>query len=353
MKKLLNVLKWVGIVLGSAIVLFFIVRFAGQCINRRVPEGGINEAKYVEINGSRQWISIYGEDLDNPVLLYLHGGPGSSTSSVDYAALRKLGDIYTVVTWDQRDCGKSWTKEQDDTVLTREMLMQDGKELTEYLLDYLGKEKLTLFGHSWGTLYGANLALESPEYYDAFIGSGQVVDMTANEEAFIEAAKGWAADDPETLEFLAGASRETMTMDYFMKKDGIMEKYGYNSSEDELDYSIAATVIFNPWYSLGDWVDYFRWGSSMMDEDAVYSVFDLGGGLDAFSLDGRYEYEIPFYNINGDHDYQANFELAQEYFDLVQAPDKAMLYFEDAGHMSPLYRSEELSEKIREIAARQ
>lgn len=56
---------------------------------------------------------------------------------------------------------------------------------------------------------------------------------------------------------------------------------------------------------------------------------------------------------NGDHDYQANFELAQEYFDLVQAPDKAMLYFEDAGHMSPLYRSEELSEKIREIAARQ
>ena len=88
-----------------------------------------------------------------------------------------------MVTWDQRNCGKSYDAEQNDIVLTRELFMTDGKELTEFLLDYLSKEKITLLGHSWGSFYGANLVLEYPEYYECFIGTGQVVDMVKNEEA--------------------------------------------------------------------------------------------------------------------------------------------------------------------------
>ena len=81
---------------------------------------GINESMYLEVNGTKQWINMYGEDLENPVLLYLHGGPGSSTSDIDYAFTRKWADVYTVVTWDQRNCGKSYGAEQNDIVLTRE-----------------------------------------------------------------------------------------------------------------------------------------------------------------------------------------------------------------------------------------
>ena len=97
---------------------------------------------------------------------YLHGGPGSSTSAIDYAFTRKWADVYTVVTWDQRNCGKSFHAEQNETVLTKELFMQDGKALTEFLLDYMGREKLTILGHSWGSCYGANLVLAYPEYYD-------------------------------------------------------------------------------------------------------------------------------------------------------------------------------------------
>ena len=350
MKKSGKVIKWILLALLSVIVLFFAVRAIGQVVNRRVPDGGINESGYVEINGVKQWISIYGQDIENPVLLYLHGGPGSSTSSLDYAITRKFSDVFTVVTWDQRNCGKSWSKEQGSIALTEELMMSDAVELTKYLLDYLGKDRLTLYGHSWGTIYGANLALKYPEYYNAFIGAGQMVDLRENETAFIEAAKEWAADDPKLLEKLSGITEDDLSMDYFMEKNRIMEKYGYNSSASEIDYSPVGAVIFNPYYSLADWVDYLRWSRSMSADDSVYVKFMLDGELEKFSLTTGDAYQVPYYNINCDKDYQTNRFIAQEYFDSITAPTKKMYYLENAGHLSPLYRSEEISGIIHEIA---
>ena len=201
MKKILNVilkiLKWILIVLVAVIIIFLIIRVIGQKSNNSTPEGGINEQMYVDINGTKQWISIYGQDKDNSVLLYLHGGPGSPTSPYDYAFTRKWSDVYTVVTWDQRNCGKSYSPDQNDTALTYDLMMSDGVEITKYLLDYLGKDKITLLGHSWGTYLGSNLALQYPEYYECYIGTGQLVDFYQNEIAFKEEATKWVGNDEE------------------------------------------------------------------------------------------------------------------------------------------------------------
>ena len=98
----------------------------------------------MEINGAKQWINIYGEDINNPVLLYLHGDPDSSTN----------------------------------------LLMEDGREITEFIIDYMNKEKITILGHPWGSIYGANLVLRYPDYYDCFIGTCQLVDSVENEVVF-------------------------------------------------------------------------------------------------------------------------------------------------------------------------
>lgn len=343
-KVLLKIMKWIVIVLLSAIVLFFIVRFTGQKINTKTPNGGINESLYVDINGTKQWISIYGEDLNNPVLLYLHGGPGASTSPYDYAFTRKWADIYTVVTWDQRNCGKSYSEEQNKTSITYELMMADGVEMTKFILEHLGKEKITLLGHSWGSVYGANLALEYPQYYDCFIGTGQFVNFYENEVAFKEIASSWVGDDEEGKKLIDRLTLGDFSVDYLEARDTLMIKYGYNLFADGTDYNILAAQVFNPYYSISEFLSYIN------SDYSPYMIFVNSDEFKKFWLTGRNKYQIPYYNINGDKDYQTNYILAQEYFDKVEAPFKKMYIMKDTTHGLLESKSEEFSEILHEIA---
>ncbi len=345
--KVLRVVRNVLCVLAALLLLFLLVRFIGTGINGRTPSGGINESMYVEINGTKQWISIYGEDIDNPVLLYLHGGPGSSTSAFDYAFTRKWADVYTVVTWDQRNCGKSCEKDGDSASLTYDLMMDDGLSVTQYLIDYLDVEKIALLGHSWGTYYGCNLVLAHPEYYSCYIGAGQLVDMYENEVAFQEAAAEWAGNEEEALELLKTLTPDRLTPSHFEAKNRLMEKYGYGMMRDGSDYSLPAAIIFNPYYSLADWIDY------LSADPSVYMDFIVSDEFDRFSLTGRAEYTVPFYNINGDCDYQTNYQLAQNYFEEIDAPYKKLCMMEDTTHGLLESKSEAFSDILHEIAVQQ
>ena len=350
-KVSLKILKWAGIVIISLIVLFFLTRWIGQGVNMCTPKGGIKKSMYVDINGTKQWISIYGQNKDNPILLYLHGGPGSATSLYDYAFTRKWADVYTVVTWDQRGCGKSYDKSHPETI-TADIMMQDGIAMTEFLRDYLQVDKITLLGHSWGSYFGANLALAHPDYYDAFIGTGQFIDENENERRLYEAALIWSENDPEGREKVIewGRSREMEDPDMLstvLLRNSILKRYGYEMMKDGMDYNIFTTVLFNPYYSLRDIM------ASVKDEEAFvpYSVFVASDGFKEMSLLGRFDYEIPFYNINGDLDYQTNYSLACEYFEQVNAPKKQMFVMKNATHGLLESRSEEFSGYLHQIAA--
>ena len=340
-KVSLKVFKWVGIGILSLIVLFFLARWIGQGLNNRTPKGGINQSMYVDINGSKQWVSIYGKNKDNPVLLYLHGGPGTATSLYDYAFTRKWSDVYTVVTWDQRGCGKSYDKSHPETI-TADIMMQDGKAMTEFLRDCLQVEKITLLGHSWGSYLGANLALAYPAYYDAYIGTGQFIDWEENESRLYEAALAWSENDPEGRAMVEkwAQNRETGDPENYLSRNAIMERYGYGMMKDGTDYNMLAAVLFNPYYSLADiWV-------SVHAEDEVfaqYAPFVASDGFKEMSLLGRYDYAVPYYNINGDMDYQTNFPLACEYFQQVKAPRKQQFVMKNATHGLLESRSEEFS----------
>ncbi len=134
-RKALRTLLAVMIAAAALLACFFVARAVDAAVNSRTPPNGINEELYVDLNGARQWISIYGEDADNPVLLYLHGGPGSATSMFDYVITRKWADVYTVVTWDQRACGKSAGEGAEE--LSCSQLVDDGIALSAFLLEYL------------------------------------------------------------------------------------------------------------------------------------------------------------------------------------------------------------------------
>ena len=343
----MKTLKWIGIFLLLLIATFFVTRWIGMGLNKRTPVGGINESMYVDINGSRQWINIYGQNLDNPVLLYLHGGPGSSTSTLDYAFTRKWSDVYTVVTWDQRGCGKSYDKSRRETI-TAETMMADGVAMTEFLRKHMNVEKITLLGHSWGSYFGANLALERPDCYEAFIGTGQFIDNNENEKRLYEAALEWSKDDPEGREIVERwYPNRNAGLDFLALRNEILKRYGYDMMKDGTDYNVFFTALFNPNYSLKDYMTVL---GNVDDSFEPYYVFWDSEGFRNMSLLGRYDYAMPFYNINGDMDYQTNFELACEYFQHVNAPAKQLFVMKNATHGLLESRSEAFSAFVHEIA---
>jgi pimeloyl-ACP methyl ester carboxylesterase len=136
-------------------------------------EGGIDEAMYVKIGGIEQWITIRGEDRKNPALLLLHGGPGDATNPWGYAAFRSWLKYFTVVQWDQRGAGRTLGRNgaASASTITIEQMVRDGVELAELLRKKLGKEKLVLVGHSWGSILGVFMAKGRPELFYAFVGT--------------------------------------------------------------------------------------------------------------------------------------------------------------------------------------
>ncbi|MGH7695704.1 MAG: alpha/beta fold hydrolase, partial [Gemmatimonadaceae bacterium] len=137
---------------------------------------GIDEGKYVTIGGVEQWITIRGEDRSNPVLLFLHGGPGDATNPWSYAAFRPWLRKFTLVQWDQRGAGKTLGKNGPSLggTITLDRMVSDGIELTELLRKTLNQDKVILVGHSFGSILGVLMVKSRPDLYHAFVGTGQV-----------------------------------------------------------------------------------------------------------------------------------------------------------------------------------
>ena len=150
-----------------------------------VSPNGVEELLSVPINGTTQWLSIRGRDRRNPILLVLHGGPGSPTMPAAYTFQNPWEDYFTVVEWDQRGAGKTYASNDPKAVaptMTVEQMVSDGEEVVRYLQKTYGKKKIFLLGHSWGSLLGVELAQRHPEWFYAYLGVGQMVNMQKSEK---------------------------------------------------------------------------------------------------------------------------------------------------------------------------
>ena len=365
MKK---VLKFTGkfllgifILLLSLILILFLSRLIGKAVNSRTPEGGINETMFADINGTKQWINIYGQDRNAPVLLYLHGGPGTATSWLDWSILRTLSEDYTIVDWDQRGFGHNYPKYAEETLPTAEMFMQDGLEMTDFLREHLGKDKITLLGHSWGSVYASNLALEYPEKYDAVIAMSLMVDMPESKETFKQYALEQSANAPELHTIAEKLDPSMIVAD--KEQEEILDRLdeAYNYTDDyfkDTDLNLFAALWFNPNCTLAEQMR----GLGLSQEYTDYQLKLIGGSncstafpmVQSLSIKDRTEYKMPYYVIMGtkDHGSIDTVEEAEAYFEKISAPDKKFFYIE-GGHVAPLLKSAVLKEYVHEIAQKQ
>ncbi|MDD4032878.1 MAG: alpha/beta hydrolase, partial [Bacteroidales bacterium] len=124
----------------------------------------------VTLNGCRQKILVQSNNTDNPVLLYLHGGPGSSIMMRTHVFSDRLKDQFIFVNWDQRGTALSYHEGMDTTKISEDQLRDDAIELIKYLQNKFNHKKVYLIGHSFGSVLGLQLVADHPEYFAAYIG---------------------------------------------------------------------------------------------------------------------------------------------------------------------------------------
>ncbi len=383
MKKILK--KKRSKIFKRIVIITFILIIIYPCVGKlyynRTPDGGINETMYVDINGTKQWISIYGQNCENPVLLYLHGGPCSASSYYDWGVLRKLSDVYTVVIWDQRGCGHNYNKNlqfQEVSPLTKEVMMQDGVAMTNYLCDRLHKEKITLFGHSWGSIFAANLVLKNPEKYDKLIVASLVVDVVKSrhylKDYLLDLDK--VKNNEEYLNLVESFDPNDLKDDPFDDNDGQLDRLTpvledcckYTDSRNE---KIGDWLLLNPNITynqsiklyIRDLINLIKKPEKNIDYTYIYGsdyeeyIKRLGAKRDEMEQDmSIYEeckYEVPFYLLEGTEDRRPDsmYSFACDYYERIEAPDKDYFEFK-GGHSSPMIQADTLSDKIHEIARR-
>ena len=160
---------------------------------------GIEELKPVKIGGVDQWLHIRGRNRDNPILLYLHGGPGSSTIGTMDAITRPWEDYFTVVHWDQRQSGKSYypVNNEVDSITVQKMI-EDTERVIQYIRRHLKQEKLFVLGHSWGSVLGMHMVKRQPSWLHAYIGIGQYTSTVDAEKVLYERLLSHAMEQEES-----------------------------------------------------------------------------------------------------------------------------------------------------------
>ena len=307
---------------------------------------GIDESQFVTIGGIEQWVTIRGWDRDNPVLLFLHGGPGDVTNPWAFALFAPWEKHFTVVQWDQRGAGRTLRKTGSTVgpTITLDRMVQDGIELSEYLRKHLSKDKIIIVGHSFGSILGVLMARAKPDLFYAYVGTGQVADETKN---------------------------------YFVAYDALLKKaqaVGNQQAFDELSRvgpppyaSGGGYAVQRKWANAFEGADQFLWGTIGLTLVAPgNSVQDINDSVDGQMLSGErlvpetkssgpkdlgLEFSIPMFFIQGAEDFTTPTALARNYLDSIKAPRKDFVTINDGGHFAVFMHSDQFLQELLKLVA--
>lgn len=301
-----------------------------------LPSGALESLEVLRIGGVDQWIFVRGVDPSAPVLLFLHGGPGSPMIPVARQFEGSLARHFVVVHWDQRGAGKSFSLGIPRDSMTRERFAADAIELVERLRARFGVERIFLAGSSWGTVLGADVVARRPDLFYAFIAMGTVVHGPRGEAISYATVQECLrergdTDDLRALEEIGPPPYESVIdvarqRQWLRRCGGVfhdpvrtsfMARYGYASPE----YSLLDGVRF----AVGE---AFAGFTMVMD---LHLTVDLPAQVPRI--------EVPVFFFQGRHDRNSPSVLVEEYFARLDAPrGKRLVWFEDSAHS--LYREE-------------
>ena len=289
----------------------------------------------VKLGGSEEWITIRGKDSRNPLLLFLAGGPGGSQLVLEQRALAELEDRFVVVNWDQPGAGKSFHAIVH-AKLTPDRYISDAHELVLHLCQRFGKDKIYLSGQSWGSALGIMVVQRYPDLFHAFIGTGQVVAFLENEKIRYDSALNLAQErgDIQQVENLKQqGSPPYYGNDVLPKMMTYLNDLNKYRNEDQNiaiakpKSNILVDLITSSEYGLYDKLNLSR--GELATVGVVFpQLWDVDFRQQATRL------KVPIYFLVGRHDRTTSPKLTEEYFNLLTAPHKELIWFEHSGHGS-------------------
>jgi pimeloyl-ACP methyl ester carboxylesterase len=310
------------------------VKHLGKTPPFRGPDGGIlpnsvAEISYLRLGGFDQWVMIRGENITNPILVLLHGGPGFPEMRLFRTFNAALERHYTVVYWMQRGTSKSFDRRMPASSLTIEQFITDLDELVELLRARFGKEKVVLYGHSWGSVLGILYASRFPDKVAAYVGTGQIGEWAAFESAsyaFVLAEAERRGHRKAIRELRAIGLPPHAFWDMVAERKWITRFAGIVRGMSLWRFS--RITLGGPEASMCDLPNILRsqlvTPKVMWQELIAVNLIKTAPAL-----------RMPVFFFLGRHDRVVVPETSVAYFDRLTAPSKQLVWFEESGHEPP------------------
>jgi len=304
----------------------------------------IREESYVSIGGIDQWVTVRGQDRDNPILLLIHGGPGSPYTPFN-PLLGEWEKQFTVVQWDQRGSGKTFIKNNKNTSapLTFDMLASDGIELTGYILQRLGKRRLLLVASSAGSYVGLIMAKRRPDSFIAYVGTDQNSPggWELSYELTLQAAQ--KANDKKGLQVIAGIPSNPVS--WTSKQHLALNKVAIKDTKNVpnmINDIVLPALLFSPDYKMKD--------IAAIDKGMRYMSDQLFEAMKTFDFEALgYDFKLPFFVLQGAEDIVTPVASARVYVNLITAPQKGFVTIGKAGHIAAFCHPHEFLQQIIRI----
>ncbi len=337
----IRVIKWVGAFIVTVSIALAIVIVGSRnlhYIDSFVDtKKGVNEGIYVTLGGQKQYLLIQGDDVTNPVIVWLHGGPSSPDTFVNYIFQKYLVDKYTIINWDQRGCGRTYFAnskvDAENKTASFSQAQADLDELISYACERFDTEQVIIVGHSYGTMLGSQYVLNHPEKVSAYIGVGQVVTIDSDIYSYEDALTKATAQGDDTSEMEAAYEKYVAdkTLVNMMNLRKLTTPYHVAEKSANTIWEGVTSPYMGVddarWFlkQAGDFEEYVALNKQLFDYIMVTDVRDYG-----------LDYEVPVGFITGSDDWTTPGKYAKEYCELITAPKKQFVQVEDCGH-SPQY----------------
>lgn len=304
----------------------------------------------MELGGTPQQIMISGDET-KPVLLFCHGGPGTPTMSFLRKWNQPLMDMFLLITWDQRGCGRSNTKDLDPDTINIDTIRSDTHQLTAYIKQRFNREKIFIMGHSFGATLALSVIKEKPEDYYAYFAVSQFVNTAKNEKACYDFLVGEAtkAGDKKVLRKLMDVGAPVdgyykRPIKDLMAVKQLVSKYKGDARNGNATLSILGMILLSKEYG------FLRAGQSI--GGIQLSLEKVGLSLRGIAYDETHtKLDIPVYFFSGDYDQLTPQQVLREYFTTIEAPHKELICFKESAH-SPLWEEgDKFHDTIRNILA--